>query len=93
MLLTYKSILLFATALIGGLVLAANQPDIAIAQSKYVPPQRPKPQRTQGGGSRLKIQPAQLLSFNNYATKPASAHLSPISLRQNACIHQNENLV
>ncbi len=91
MLLTYKNISAFATALIGGLILAANQPDIAIAQ--YVPPQRPKPERTQGGGSRLKIQPVQLLSFKGSTAKPVSANLNPISLRQNACIHNSENLV
>lgn len=93
MLLTYRNIFPFATALIGGLVLAANQPDIAIAQSGYVPPGRKDPQRTQGGGSRLKIQPVEFLSFKGSTAKPVSAKLTLISLRQNACIHQSENLV
>jgi len=91
MLLTYKNVFSVTIALIGGLVVAANQPDVAITQ--YVPPQRPKPERTQGGGSRLKIQPVQLLSFKDYAVNPVSANLNPIILRQNACIHNSENLV
>ena len=93
MLLTYRNIFPFATALIGGLILAAHQPDIAIAQSGYVPPGRKDPQRTQGGGSRLKSQPVQLLLVKDYTAKPVSANVNIISLRQNACIHQSENLV
>lgn len=93
MTLTYKNIFPFATALIGGLVFAANQSDIAIAQSGYIPPERPKPERTQGGGSRLKSQPVQPLFLQDYIQKPISANPSLVSLRQNACIHQSENLV
>jgi hypothetical protein len=93
MTLTYRNIFPFATALIGGLVFAANQSDIAIAQSGYIPPDRPKPERTQGGGSRLKSQPVQPLFVQDYTQKPISANPSLVSLRQNACIHQSENLV
>ena len=93
MTLTYRNIFPFATALIGGLVFAANQSDIAIAQSGYVPPERPKPERTQGGGSRLKSQPVQPLFVQDYMQKSITADPSLVSLRQNACIHQSENLV
>jgi hypothetical protein len=93
MLLTYKNVFTFTIALIGGIVFAANQPDIAIAE--YVPPERPKPERTQGGGSRLKVQAVnlQLSLSKGYTAVPVSANLNVISLRQNACIHQGENLV
>ncbi|MEI6329196.1 MAG: hypothetical protein ACOYN8_02530 [Pseudanabaena sp.] len=84
MLLTYKNMFPFTIALIGGLVVFANQPDVVIAQ--YVPPERPRPERTQGGGSRLHNLPIQILSLKSDTTEVVSANLSIISLRQNACI-------
>jgi hypothetical protein len=76
--LTYKNVFPLAVALIGGFFLAASKPDVAIAQSGYVPPERPKPQRTQGGGSRgcLNTQPVnlQLLAPKDYTGKTVSAY-------------------
>jgi hypothetical protein len=52
---SYKNILPASVAVIGGLMFAVGQPEIALAdyQVGYTPTGRPKPQRTQGGGSRL----------------------------------------
>lgn len=55
----YKSILNASIALMGGIVLFCNQASESLATSQtrsqpntYTPSDRPKPQRTQGGGSR-----------------------------------------
>ena len=52
---SYKDILPASVAFIGGVVLIVGQPEFALAngQAGFTPTDRPKPQRTQGGGSRL----------------------------------------
>jgi hypothetical protein len=52
---SYKDILPASVAFIGGIMLTVGQPEIALAngQAGFTPTDRPKPQRTQGGGSRL----------------------------------------
>lgn len=54
---SYKNILPASVAFIGGMMFAVGQPEIALAdnQAGYTPTDRPKPQRTQGGGSRLHL--------------------------------------
>ncbi len=54
---SYKNILPASVALIGGFILTFGQPTSALAndQVSYTPTDRPKPQRTQGGGSRLHL--------------------------------------
>jgi hypothetical protein len=54
---SYKNILPASVAFIGGLILAVGQPELTLAndQVAYTPVDRPKPQRTQGGGSRLRL--------------------------------------
>ncbi|OYQ62307.1 hypothetical protein B9G53_22820 [Pseudanabaena sp. SR411] len=52
---SYKNILPASVAFIGGIIFVVGQPEFALAnyQAGYTPTERPKPQRTQGGGSRL----------------------------------------
>ncbi len=52
---SYKNILPASIAFIGGMMFAVGQPEQLMAnnQVSYTPTDRPKPQRTQGGGSRL----------------------------------------
>ena len=50
-----KNILPASVAFIGGIMFAVGQPELALANDRvgFTPTDRPKPQRTQGGGSRL----------------------------------------
>lgn len=52
---SYKNILPASIAFIGGMMFAVGQPEQLMAnnQVSYTPTDRPQPQRTQGGGSRL----------------------------------------
>ncbi|WP_271253074.1 hypothetical protein [Pseudanabaena sp. Chao 1811] len=52
---SYKNILPASIAFIGGMIFAVGQPAQVLAnnQVEYTPTDRPQPQRTQGGGSRL----------------------------------------
>jgi len=52
---SYKNILPASIAVIGGMMFAIGQPEQLMAndQVSYTPTDRPQPQRTQGGGSRL----------------------------------------
>lgn len=52
---SYKNILPASIAFIGGMICAVGQPAQVLAnnQVEYIPTDRPQPQRTQGGGSRL----------------------------------------
>ena len=54
---SYKNILPASVAFIGGMMFAFGQPELVLAdnQAGYTPTDRPKPQRTQGGGSRLHL--------------------------------------
>ncbi len=54
---SYKNILPASVAFIGGIMFAVGQPELALAndQAGFTPTDRPKPQRTQGGGSRLHL--------------------------------------
>ena len=54
---SYKNILPASVAFIGGIILTVGQPELALAndQAGFTPTDRPKPQRTQGGGSRLHL--------------------------------------
>ncbi len=68
---SYKNILPASVAIIGGIMFFVGQPELALAkdQAGYTPTDRPKPQRTQGGGSRLHLEvvstPSQSLSLEN----------------------------
>ena len=55
---SYKNILPASVAFVGGMMFIVGQPEFALAnyQAGYTPTERPKPQRTQGGGSRLILQ-------------------------------------
>ncbi|MEA5488312.1 MULTISPECIES: hypothetical protein [Pseudanabaena] len=55
---SYKNILPASVAFIGGIVFIVGQPEFALAnhQAEYTPTERPRPKRTQGGGSRLTLQ-------------------------------------
>jgi hypothetical protein len=55
---SYKNILPASVAFIGGIIFVVGQPEFALAnyQAGYTPTDRPKPQRTQGGGSRLLLE-------------------------------------
>ncbi len=52
---SYKNILPASIAFVGGMVFAVGQPETLLANNQvgYIPIDRPKPERTQGGGSRL----------------------------------------
>jgi hypothetical protein len=54
---SYRNILPASVAFIGGFILCVGQPEFALAndQMSYTPIDRPRPQRTQGGGSRLRL--------------------------------------
>jgi hypothetical protein len=54
---SYKNILPASVAFVGGIMFAVGQPEIALAndQAGFTPSDRPKPQRTRGGGSRLHL--------------------------------------
>jgi hypothetical protein len=54
---SYKNILPASVAFMGGLMFAVGQPEIALANNRagFTPSDRPKPIRTQGGGSRLHL--------------------------------------
>ncbi len=54
---SYKNILPASVAFVGGIMFAVGQPELALAnnQAGFTPSDRPKPQRTQGGGSRLHL--------------------------------------
>ena len=54
---SYKNILPASVAFIGGIILTIGQPELALAndQAEFTPTDRPKPQRTRGGGSRLHL--------------------------------------
>ncbi|GBO55395.1 hypothetical protein APA_3546 [Pseudanabaena sp. lw0831] len=68
---SYKNILPASVAFIGGMIFAVGQPELALAndQAGFTPTDRPKPQRTQGGGSRLHLNvvftPSQSLLLQN----------------------------
>jgi hypothetical protein len=68
---SYKNILPFSVAFIGGVIFAVGQPERALADDRagFRPTDRPKPQRTKGGGSRLHLNtvftPSQSLSLQN----------------------------
>ncbi len=54
---SYKNILQASVAFMGGIMFAVGQPELALANDQvgFTPTGRPKPQRTQGGGSRLHL--------------------------------------
>lgn len=56
---SYRNILPASIAIIGGMIFALGQPEQVLANNRvgYTPPERPEPQRTQGGGSRLNEKP------------------------------------
>ena len=66
-----KNVLPASVAFIGGFILCVGQPEFTLAndQVSYTPIDRPKPQRTQGGGSRLRLKiiytPTQFLPLKN----------------------------
>jgi len=66
---SYKNILPASVAFIGGIIFVVGQPEFALAnyQAGYTPTDRPKPQRTQGGGSRLL-----------FKVVPTSSHAQPL---------------
>jgi hypothetical protein len=70
-----KRILQISFALIGGGLVTINQPE---ASAQYIPPERPKPQRTQGGGSRgcMNTEPIslQLLVPKDHTAQTVSSH-------------------
>ncbi|WP_103669772.1 hypothetical protein [Pseudanabaena sp. BC1403] len=65
---SYKNILPASVAFIGGMIFAVGQPELALAnnQAGFTPTDRPKPQRTQGGGSRLHFK----VMFSKYQSLP-----------------------
>jgi hypothetical protein len=78
MLLTCRRVIPYLTVLVGGFFFAANHSAMVFAQNGYTPPERPKPQRTQGGGSRgcLNSEPVnlQLLVPKDYTAVTTSAY-------------------
>ncbi|PZO36748.1 MAG: hypothetical protein DCF19_20430 [Pseudanabaena frigida] len=64
---SYKNILPASIAFVGGMIFAVGQPEVLLAnvQVGYTPTDRPKPQRTQGGGSRLYERSASFLQLAN----------------------------
>jgi len=70
---SYKNILPASIAFIGGMIFAVAQPAQVLAnnQVEYTPTDRPQPQRTQGGGSRLYEQ-SKTLSLQLLVAKAAN---------------------
>ena len=66
---SYKNILPASVAFMGGIMFVVGQPEFAFANylAGYTPSDRPKPPRTQGGGSRLILK-----------VVPTSSHAQPL---------------